>query len=219
MLIKNVKKKIINELSDYLSKFGFKYNKKFDYFIRKSPESLQIIDLIFYKNKDGSITVEPVIRIKLKRIEEIYHKVTLKDKKYLDATSTISINLGKLIEHIENGINKDTNNDLRYLIENEQDILILIKVLKDKFERYVVPYFEKYSTLKKIDEILNINPKEISIHNWLYPMRACIALIAAKLSNNPKYDELLKIYDEELEDAAENYKIEFARLKKLLESY
>ncbi len=56
------------------------------------------------------------------------------------------------------------------------------------------------------------------VHNEMYPLRANIAIIAAKLNNNPQYDELVKTYEKELVDAEENYKIEFYKIIEVLKN-
>jgi hypothetical protein len=48
-----------------------------------------------------------------------------------------------------------------------------------------------------------------AIHNWLYPLRASMGIITAKLSNNPQFSKLINIYEEELMNAQENYRLDF----------
>lgn len=56
------------------------------------------------------------------------------------------------------------------------------------------------------------------VHNYLYPLRANIAIIAAKLNKNPQYDELVAVYEKELLDAEENYKKEFYKIIDVLKN-
>ena len=56
----------------------------------------------------------------------------------------------------------------------------------------------------------------MSIHNYIYPLRANIGIIAAKLNNNPNFNDLIKIYEKELDEAEENYKNEFFKLISIL---
>ena len=66
--------------------------------------------------------------------------------------------------------------------------------------------------------MLNSNPCELSVHNWLYPMNECMEIIAAKLVHNPKYAELGAINKNELEGANPICKKEFEGLVELLSS-
>ena len=81
---------------------------------------------------------------------------------------------------------------------------------------YALSYYARYSSLEKIDYLLNKNPSELSIHCWLYPVRASLVLIAAKLTDNTRYSVLENIYTEELEEAAELYKSSFIQIKSYL---
>ncbi len=213
--IKDVSQSIISGISEKMSSHGFIFDKYHKYYIKRTEDSHQIFDLVFMR-KDAGILVEPVVRIKIRPIEDIYHKVATKDEEYFEGTDTLGNNLGRIIDHFEKGAQQNTNSKMKYLIENEKDIAILKKVIPNKFEQYALRYFDNYSSVAKTDELLNSNPREISIHNWLYPLRACLALIAAKINHNPRYDELVNIYEQELENAADNYRKEFSLLKNIL---
>ncbi len=218
MKVKDVSDKLLNNIYVGIEKHGFKLNKKSRQFTRINDGFKQIFRLLFYKYSDY-ILIEPVVIVKVKEIEDIYHKVASKAPEHFDGTKTIGNNLGKIIEVIDEGLVIDTNNKIKYLVENEQDVEILINVLIEKFENYALPYFNKNNSIHHIDEILNAYPSKISIHNSLYPMRACIAIIAAKLNNNPQYDELVSIYKEGLINVADFYKPEFPKLVELLKEY
>jgi hypothetical protein len=205
---------LIKGIEKNISIYGFRFNKAEKYFIRKCNNDKQIFDILFYKMKEG-IYVEPVVSIKIKQIEDIYHKICLKDPKFFNATRTLTNNLFQIISYFENGIEIGHNERKRYLIEEENDINILINVISKNFKSYVLPYFEQNNNIAKVDQLLNKYPKEISIHNSLYPIRACLAIIAAKLNNNPNFNNLKQIYTYEMKDAVESYKIEFQKLLEL----
>lgn len=217
--IKDVYSPLMEGIAIPLINFGFAFDRKKKYFIRDKAGFEQILDLIFDKDEEGHVLVEPFLRIKSKLLEDIYHKIAIKDKQYFASTRTLGNSLGRIIEHIESGTQIDTGTRMRYLIENMDDVSTLIQVIPNRFSEYALPYFEKYSSLKAVDQLLNVNTSEISIHQPLYPMRACIGIIAAKLNNNPKYNELVVVYENELEEAKSTYKEEFRKLKEILKSY
>ena len=211
MNIREVSQKLSTGVGIKLEKYGFIYLKKDKTFRREFEGFIQIFDLLYTKKPEG-IYVEPTIRLKSKNIEDTYHRVTKKESKYFDGTKTLGNNLFKIIKYYEEGIEKDTDEKQRYIIEEEGDLDILINVISEKFITYGLRYFEENSTIARVDHLLNKYPREISIHNWLYPLRACIAIIAAKINRNPQYEELRLIYREEMEEAVEPYNKEFEEL-------
>lgn len=215
LLIKNVSGSLLEGINKNISVYGFRFNKSKKIFERSHSNFIHIIDFIFLKNEAG-IYIEPIIKIKSLDIENIYHKVTKKESKYYDGTVTLGNSIFKIIEFIDNNIEIDTDKHQYYLVEEEKDINILIKVISEKIVNFGLLYFEQNSTIDRVDFLLNKHPQEISIHNWLYPMRACIGLIAAKLNANPNYNVLASIYKIEMQDAADPYKDEFLSLLEIL---
>jgi hypothetical protein len=191
---------------------GFSLNKKHRQFNRDTKNSIQIFDLFFFKN-GANIKIRPEIRIKIKKIDEIYRSITLIDSRpYL----TLGNHLFEIIRYFDTG--EETGKKISYdwLIENEDDIKKIIEIIPEYLLETILPYFEENSTVERVDYLLNKYPQELSIHNYLYPLRANIAIIAAKLSTNNKFSKLLEIYEAEIQEAEENYKLEFYKLKELL---
>lgn len=211
MKIKDVYPLLLQGINQKISMYGFVMKKNDKTFRRKSNDFIQIFDLLLTKTSEG-IYVEPIVRIKSVKIEEIYHSVSKKESIYFDGTSSIGSNIFKIIRYYEEGIEKDYDEQQYYLIEKDKDVDVLINVISEKFIFYGIKYIEENSSIDRIDNLLNKNPREISIHNWLFPLRACIAIIAAKLNNNPKFEELIKIYEEELIETVYPYNIEFKEL-------
>lgn len=217
MLIKDVSNRILGAIEEPLLIHGFIFNKRKKEFKRQVNGVQQIFDLLFYKENSGSIFVEPQLRIKIKKIEDIYHDVTSKDAKYNDGTTTLGNNFIAIINYYEKGDEKGGKAaNLKYLVENETDIDTLIKVILNRFEEYALPYFNSNSSVAEADKLLNENPRDLSVHNLIYPIRASIGIIAARLNDNPNFENLVAIYEEELEDANPINKQEFDKLKTML---
>ncbi|UGU18150.1 hypothetical protein LS482_09745 [Sinomicrobium kalidii] len=212
MKVADISKQIIEGIAPVFIEEGFKVNKRAREFVREYNGCTQIFDLLFYKKGD-TIEIEPIIRIKIKHIEDIYHHISIDHN---DIFSTLGNNLYKVVKHYDDNIDIDFDGKSKMLVEDDKDVKKLIEVIPIYFKREGLRYFNENSSVARADELLNKYPREISIHNWLYPMRACLAIIAAKLNDNPKYNELVKIYEEELEDALDSYKQDFANLKKFL---
>jgi hypothetical protein len=109
--------------------------------------------------------------------------------------------------------------DLQYSIKDDQDLQKLIKLIPNRFLQIILPYFDQNSSLERADALLNENPRNLPPHNWSYPYKAMMGLIAAKLTKNPKFAELRGIYEEELAPANPTLKEEFDKLKIILENY
>lgn len=211
MKIKDVYPLLVQGIDNEIKKYGFEFKKNDKTFKRRTNNFIQIFDLLLTKTTEG-ITVEPNIRIKSKEIEDIYHSVAKKEPQYFDGTSCIGYNLFKIASYYDEGKEIDYDEQEYYLIEEEKDIIILKNVISEKFISYGIRYFDENTSVARIDYLLNKYPREISLHNWLYPLRACLAIIAAKLNNNPRLEELIQIYRKELVDAVYPYNEEFEEL-------
>lgn len=215
MKIQEVATKISEGVLDSFTKQGFKYLKSRQEFVRKTNNAEQIFRLYYYKKDDGSVTIKPELIIQVREIQNIYKSIAeINGRPY----ST----LGNYFSHIRD-YNGDAANYKRqstryWLIENEDDVQHLIKIIPEYLEEDILPYFEQNSSVKRVDELLNEYPEKMSVHNYIYPSRANIAIIAAKLNKNPRYNELVSIYETRIVDAEENTKKEFYKLKELLSS-
>lgn len=218
MKSKFIKDEIRNRLSEKLAEFFFAFNKKEKRWERKINGGVQIFDLLFYVYPK-QILIEPVFRLKLYLIEDIYHQATQKEEEYKDATVTLGNSLGQVMKYYDRGDIVGLGEEKLYTIENESDISSFIKSIGSEFIKYILPYFDAYSSIQAVDKLLNEHPRAISTHNSLYPMRACIALIAARLMNRPDYYELAKIYDEETRMATPAFRKDFEDLVTLLGKY
>jgi hypothetical protein len=213
MKIKEVSNQIAEGVLKNFEKYGFKLRKARNEFVRKTQNAEQIFHLIFYKENDATITIKPEIVIHIDEIESIYTRIAqIKERPYL----TLGNYFSQIRDYDGDAANFKNKATRYWLIENEQDVLHLIKIIPKYLEEVILPYFESNSSIERVDQLLNEYPENMSVHNNIYPLRANIAIIAAKLNYNPRYDELVRIYEKELEDAEENYKIEFGKLKELL---
>ena len=218
MLVKEVETTLLEGMCRKFSAHGFVLNKNDKAYHRISNNCIQTFYLLIFK-KDIGVYIEPRWSIKLKEILDIYHKVASKEKKYFKYTPVLENSLGELIEFVDNGNESGSNKSVQYLIENDRDITTLIEIIPKRFEKYVLPYFNQNSNIARVDKLLNTNPRELSIHHWLYPLRACMGIIAAQIVHNPIYNDLVNIYEEELQEANLTYKMEFEKLISVLNKF
>lgn len=208
MKITEVRNLLINKLEEDLKQDLFTWAKGKQYFVKNDKFKTQIIDLLFTK-KGSTIQIEPAVSIKIKEIEDFYKPYYSRDIEYFKSIKTIGNNLFKIKKYYDEGLTTDPDEEIYYLVENDNDITSTANALLSLIKNYGYKYFDDTSDIFKVDKLLNSNPTEISIHYWLYPMRAIIAVIAAYKANNPRLMELIEIYKSELQEAEEFYKNEF----------
>ena len=203
---------LLGSIKKSFEKYGFTLNQKKREFKREINGCSQIFDLFFYKKGDF-IIIKPEIRIKIAKIENIYKSITsVIERPYL----TLGNHLFEIMRYIDKGEEVGMGEKPDWKVIDETDIKKLVEVIPEYLEEILIPYFDENNTVARVDYLLNKYPNELSLHNYLYPLRANIAIIAAKLNQNPKYEELVKLYDKELNEAEKTYKEEFYALKRIL---
>jgi len=212
MNLAEVAKELFEGIEPSFQLNNFKLKKRSREFKREDQNISQIVDFYFVKQA-SLIKIKPEIRIKVKEIEDIYRAITSKENRPF---RTLGNHLFEIIRYVDNGEETGKKNVYDWSVESKQDLEKLIKVIPEYLEETILPYFEENSSLARVDYLLNKYPRELSVHNYLYPLRVNLAIIAAKLNNNSKYEDLISIYEEEMEEAAEDYKEEFFKLKVLL---
>lgn len=203
---KDVIEAIFKELGNELSKEYFYRDKRNACFSRNFEECENVIDFNIYKKK-GYFEIEVIVGIRVNLIQRIFNEAT-----GFNPPRTIGMSLDKLILHYESGVSADPEDGARFLVEEEGDIPILANALKSYFHKYILRYFRENSSVERVDALLNEKPDEISIHCWLYPLKACIAIIAAKLSESARYEQLVKKYGVDILDATEEYQVRYNQI-------
>lgn len=211
MKIKDVFNSIVNGINPFLIEQNFICNKNKQEFKRSHNNIIQIIRFLFHK-KENKIYLKLEIIIKLLDIEHIYQSVTNIDgRPYLTIGNDFLI-----LRNKEDDFDYKKKPTTYWLIETDKDVENIIINFEYNFNETILPYFNENSKIERVDYLLNSYPLKMSIHNYLYPLRANIGIIAAKLNNNPNYEKLIKEYIKELEDAEENYKNEFQKIIEIL---
>lgn len=212
MKIKEVSGALLGSISESIAQHGFRLDKRKNEFKRVVGDSLQIFDLVYIK-EDDLVKIKPEIRIKIKPIEDIYRSISTRG----DIYRTLGNDLFEILRYMDKREETGRGDQYYWMIKEDKDIEKLIKIIPEYFEETILSYFNENSTVARVDLLLNKYPREISVHNWLYPLRAILAIIAAKLNRNPQFYELVRIYEEELVEAEESYKKEFSKAKLILE--
>lgn len=180
---KNIlKAEILKLLSDNLIKYKFQSNKKLGEFIYKNKIGWDKFQVIFIDRNDRW-ELNPAVLKRINIVEDIYHKFSCFEEKYKKGTPTI----GTSIEDY-----KADNGQYRFDLVNEEQIKSISKSLLLLFEKEALPFFDKFATLKDLDDILNNTPEDTALTGSI--TKGSKALILARLTNRANYAELKDFY-------------------------
>jgi hypothetical protein len=177
-----LKTELLKELEFDLKEKGFQLNKSLAEFTKKNKDGWFKYQIVFLQTDDGWI-IKPCVLLRFNIIENIFHETSGFEDKFQKGTPTI----GTAIEDYL----KDSNS-YRYTLTNEDQINGLGKELQLLFYNFVLPFFEKYNSLKVLDEALNTDTKDTSLTGNIF--KGSKALIIAKLLNRKNYNELETTY-------------------------
>lgn len=215
MKISDVYNGLLPLVKDGLISHGFKLKKQERTFFRSNNGINQKIVFLFDKSYD-SVVIDIMLYVKSDQITSFFEKNGRFDSAILNFH--LGINLLDTKCFFDRGSNdyNHCNQELRIVISDEVDIQEAGVLLNNYFDKYMYKYFSIADSVEGIDKLLNGNPKELSIHHYLYPTRAIVGLIAAKLSDNPDLKTLEGIYDAETLEAEEGYRECFTLVRNLL---
>lgn len=215
MNFKKIKKQIFDGVADAVMSEGFLYNKENETFEKNIPGGFVYFYFLYadYKNE---FWFDLWWGVTIDQVADIYNRVTEKDLEFQRLTLVLSNHLGALADYADNG-NESTRADRKqYIVSKDEDAATVVGQALEDIRRYLLPYFAQNTTIERLDQIINHKPADITVHNFSYPTKAKMGLIAAKLNHNPDYNQLISIYDKELIRAEAGSKREYEKLKELL---
>jgi hypothetical protein len=197
------KKEVVNGvfsfLSEGLKKNGFEPKISDQFFLKSTQQGLANIDVHFYERtnlKTGAkgFLVEPHIWIGIDEIEQIYRQITVNTslKKKTDF-----ITLGNKLANLEanpDGISKKMNESLDLFVFETKNINYVSFEILSHLKKTAFPYIERNLSTVAADTLLNMHPREYCVHMRNDVYRIVKGLIAATLTNNPKFESLMEIY-------------------------
>ncbi|MDR2992409.1 MAG: hypothetical protein LBV11_00995 [Bacillus cereus] len=159
-----------------------------------------INDFIVYKigygivNYIDEFNIGTYISLSVISIDNI-QQIILNEERIIENYATIGTNISSYFGEL----------NYRYHIKTIEDVKEWGKIVRKFYNEYVLPFFEKYSTVEAIDKLLNDNPSEKVIYCSDLSWRIIKGLIAAKLNNNPQYNDLRNYYKSEVESKFQGY--------------
>ena|SRR2546423_6170030 len=198
-----LKEKIISGLNDKFTQDGFKYKKTMNEFVRSQGD----FSYKFYIEQlawSSSYSLDIQLYISQKKIETILKKIIGKWRH--------NITMGQDIGRIYNSPDgrEIVNGSLSIWLYQNEDVEAAIESLEWYYNDIAKPYFQQYQTLEAVDDIINNPPFN---HCPAYvggnlDNRCMKGLIVARLVDNPRYNELVAIYDEAIKETMNEVSIE-----------
>lgn len=200
-----IREKIALKLGEKLAEDGFIYKKTMNEFRcqREDYTNMFILEQLSWSDHHS---VDVRLAISQREIETILEKIIGK----LRYKYTFWREIGRIYKSPDG--RQIVNGNLAILLLQDEDIEAAIETLEGYYKTIAKPYFERYHSLKAIDNIINNPPFEhCPAHvGGSFDNRCMKGLIVARLVNNPNYDQLVAIYDEEIKgtmsaESIENY--------------
>jgi hypothetical protein len=189
---KDIKENIALQLGENLKQDGFTYKKVKNEFICKRGDFTFIFNLLQTTWSDH-YSLDVRLYISVHSIEDIYEKILSKTHRL-----TIGNEIGRIYNSSDG--RQVENGDLHILLFQDEDVMAAAETLDSYYRRIAKPYYERYKTLQAIDDIINNPPFEhCPAHvGGRFDNRCIKGLIVARLVNNPDFEKLVTIYDEEI---------------------
>jgi hypothetical protein len=206
-----VKDRIASGLTLQMITEGFTYKKSTNEYKRTDGDYTYFfrIEQVLWSDH---YSIDVHLEINQKKIETVVEKILGKQRHKF----TIGADIGRI--KLSPDGRTIVNGGLQFILLFEGDIEAAIETLYQYYTDIAKPYFKKYSSLDALDDIMNNEPfAHCPAHvGGMFYERCLKGLIVAKLVGNPRYDELVAIYNEEIK---ETFNEEFITTYKQVRDY
>jgi len=151
------------------SKDGFKFFAKREAYLCKQSFEWQY--LAHFRVVKSTITlIEPSFSIRNIPVETIFHQGMKTPKKYIDMTSVLWTDANVLMGEV---------NEIFFDVKTPEDVDYAAHKYVDIYQRYGKNFFDSFSSLEIIDQILNSNPRDFCPYQPSALHRCCFGVIVA----------------------------------------
>jgi len=206
MNYQSIEKKIVERFTSLLKPHKFDLTKvdlekeRYAHFVLFGDRMHHIFTLRFL-HYEKSLAMEAGIIASYDQMTELAKKVVSWDSEYFKGYLAISSRLGLVLNpENEDGFSHD-NHCLQIEVKpNEEGIDKAISILMTKFfEKGAVDFIEKTDTMQKADLLVNSwvkkgEPLRKLVYFTHLPWQITTGIVLAKLTNNPRYEEILDVY-------------------------
>jgi len=199
--MKELREKFLRELSKILSEEGFAFLSDSDSFVKENGNIRKKIFVDIITRLDR-ITVSFDLRVKSLPIEDI--KKLTREKPRKDSETVLVTDHYLLLL---NGIKEDISP--WRVIKNSEELDKAIEKFKVFIREIGSPFFEKFKALSDFDKWFNepVVNGEYNFQTGANSRDSIGGLIAAKLTNNPKYEEIFTIWMQKMEAKGNETKV------------
>ena len=179
MKIQEVKDCITTELGAYFEEHGFRLRKADFEYVKKAEKNYWIFEPGIAA-WTGWFSLNPGVYFGCPRVNKIFN---------LALGRSITISGSTWGFGIRNKFDHQRGN---YQVEDEGSLLEAVEALRKDFDEVALPWFDKVNSLESLDEQMNCARDGTFVAesvDW-----ACLGLIAAKLVNNPSYEQIFMDY-------------------------
>jgi len=197
-----IKKAIAQNFGTRLKSDGYVYNASKNEFYSRKEEFTFLFNIVQTAWSDHySLSVR--LYISNKQVESTYESIL---------GSSHKLTIGNSIERIAKSPDgrEVINGNMAVLLLQDQDIDAAVETLERYYITIAKPYFEKYNSLTELDKLINNPPFDhCPAHvGGSFTNRCIKGLIVARLVDNPKFDEIVTIYDEVIKETMNSESID-----------
>ena len=200
----------VKQLIPFFKEWGFEYIDAYSQFRKTDKMGFQNV-ILSISQYETEIWIEVTLGVRKNEVEHISQQFLSNLTDFHNQTTAISVSVGKL----------NQNPYFRYKAENEEDLEVcaeeLIKFMTDEG----MIFLEEKNSMQDLDAVFNKIPKRpiLYIHNQHH--RFFKGIVLAKITNNPRYEELVELYYRSLaiQKANETIQANFKRLVNFLVHY
>ena len=200
----------VKQLIPFFKEWGFQYIDAYSQFRKTDKMGFKNVILSISKYEE-EIWIEVTLGIRKDEVERITQPFLSNSIDFQNQATTISVSLGKL----------NQNPYFRYKAENEEDLEVCAEELIKFMTEEGMIFLEDKNSLQELDLTFNKVPKRpiLYVHNQFH--RFFKGIVLAKITHNPKYDELVELYYRSLifQKANETIQANFKRLVAFLVHY
>lgn len=145
-------------------------------------------------NGEHGTRISPQVGMRHEAVERIFHLTSGFERKYQAGTPTLGSDVWRLL-----------GEESYIILSSVDDLPGAIASVLAIFEQYALPYYERFSDLHAVNQVLNENPDTDCPHRIVDYLRAATGVIVAKLTGTAEYDRLVRTYRKQMEGYASGF--------------
>lgn len=188
--VNEIKNIVANGIGTKLVQDGFKFYKSAFCYKKETSDNIYEISIPIYKMRFG-IVVKTMLYVSNKAIEDFNSNLDEQNKRI-----TLALEIHRFFNSPD-GRTYKAGPSLDIIISDDSIVNFLFEKFNKYYQEIIKPYFESFTSLTDFDVAFNNPPFDYSPANVGTGggERCTKGLIVAHLVDNPKFNELVDIYD------------------------